>query len=325
LSAPSVNVVGAGAIGGWVASLLASQGWDVRLLARGETLAAIRARGLRVDGTRFDLPASDNPAELGPADYLVLAVKGHDLPALEASLKPLTGAPTAVVSMMNGVPWWFFEGLVGPLENAVLERVDPGGGLKRRLPVEQVIGAVVHASAHTPEPGVVRLVKADRLTFGTPEGGDTDPRIAPLWAACNAAGVATQVSPDIRREIWAKLWGNMSLNPLSALTRALTGPLLDDPETRGVCLQMMGEMAALGLTLGLDLGMTAAARMEVTRKLGSFKTSMLQDLEAGRRLELDPLLGVLVEIADRLSRPAPYLRAVYGLARQLDVSIQGVH
>jgi 2-dehydropantoate 2-reductase len=323
VSAPSATIVGAGAIGGWFASLLASQGWSVRLLARGATLAAVRARGVVVDGERFALTASDDPAELGPADFLVLTVKGHDLPALGPRLPPLMRDETAVVSMMNGVPWWFFEGWPGPLDGAVLERVDPGGALAHALPARQVIGAVVHASAQAPEPGVVRLVKADRLTFGRPGGGE-DPRLGALVQACAAAGVPTRASGEIRGEIWAKLWGNMTMNPLSALTRAPTGPLLDDPETRGLCLEMMREMAALGSAVGLEFGMTPEARMAVTRKLGSFKTSMLQDLEAGRRLELDPLLGVLVEMADRLGQPAPFLRAVYGLARRLDASIQGV-
>jgi 2-dehydropantoate 2-reductase len=315
-----VVVVGAGAIGGWFASLLASQSWDVRLLARGRTLEAIRTRGLKVGEAVYRLTASDDPAELGPADYMVITVKGQDLPALGPSLDPLIGPRTEIVSMMNGVPWWFFDGFEGPLEGAVMQAVDPGGALKAGFPAHRVIGSVVHASACTVESAVVRLVGADKLTFGRPDERPSEAMQA-LVQACAGAGIRTLASPNIRLDIWAKLWGNMTMNPLSALTRASTGRILDDPETRDLCLAMMREMAGVGEALGLDLGMTPEERMAVTRKLGSFKTSMLQDLEAGRRLELDPLLGVLVEMADRLDRPAPFIRAVYGMARQLDRSI----
>jgi 2-dehydropantoate 2-reductase len=324
VSAPSVTIVGAGAIGGWLAWLLDRAGWDVRLLTRGAALAAIRDHGLRIEAAgetaAVRARVSDDPAELGPSDYLVIALKGQQLPPLAASLGPLLGPQTAVVTAMNGLQWWFTEKLAGPLENSVLERVDPGGALRRLIPVNRVIGAVVHATAEAPEPGRVRLIAADKLIFGEPDGRPSD-RLAHLAAACRRADVTVEESANIRLAIWRKLWGNMSLNPVSALTRATTGALLDDPLTRDLVAAMMGEMTALGERLGLPMGMSVEDRMAVTARLGDFKTSMLRDLEAGRPLELAPLLGVLVEMAERLDQPAPHLRAVYALARRLDRSL----
>ncbi len=321
---PTAVVVGAGAIGGWLAALLHDGGMRVKLLARGETLKAARDNGLvyEAGGQRRSLPleASDDPAALGVADYVVVALKGQAMPQVGPTLAPLMGPDTTVVSAMNGVPWWFLDSFGGPLRGQALESVDPGGRLKSLFPVERVIGAVVHASAVAEGPGVVRLVGADKLTFGEP-GGGSSPRLLRLIEACRAAGMNTLESADVRLDIWSKLWGNMSMNPLSALTRATTGRMLDDPEVNRLCAEMMQEMATLGGDLGLDLGMTIDERMAVTRKLGDFKTSMLRDAEAGRELELDGLLGVLVEMADRLERPVPFLRAVHGMARVLSASI----
>ena len=362
----SACIVGVGAVGGWLASLLDAAGWEVRLLARGAALEAIRADGLRVagpDGERVVRgPASDDPGELGPVDYVILAVKGHDLPDLLPRLVPLVGPETAVVTAMNGLQWWFTDGLPGPLDGAVLPAVDLEGALRRMLPVDQVIGSVVHASALAEAPGRVRLIAADKLILGEatgrgaflsraagevalegsegvsrsyepplsapptspPQAGEkrTSERVE-LLADALRIGVAVEVSPDIRLDIWRKLWGNMSMNPLSALARASTGRLLDDPETRALAGGMMTEMAAIGAPLGLDLGMTPEERMAVTRKLGDFKTSTQRDMEAGRPLELSNLLTVLVQMADRLGQPAPLIRAVHGLARQLDRSLSG--
>jgi 2-dehydropantoate 2-reductase len=323
---PSAVIVGAGAIGGWLAALLHDAGWRVKLLARGATLAAVRADGLvyEADGRRrsLKLQASDDPAALGAADHVVVALKGQAWPQVGPTLAPLIGPDTAIVSAMNGVPWWFLDGFGGPLAGQALESVDPGGRLKARYPVDRVIGCVVHASAVAEAPGVVRLVGADKLTFGEPDGASSA-RLARLVAACNTAGMNTLSTADVRLDIWAKLWGNMSMNPVSALTRATTARILDDPETNRLVVEMMGEMAAVGQDIGLDLGMTPADRMVVTRRLGDFKTSMLRDAEAGRELEVDGLLGVLVEMADRLDRPVPFLRAVYGLTRVLSASMAG--
>lgn len=321
---PSAVIVGAGAIGGWLAALLHDGGFEVKLLARGATLKAVRQNGLvyEANGERRALPleASDDPAAFGVADYVVIALKGQAMPEVGPTLAPLIGPDTAIVSAMNGVPWWFLDGFGGPLQGQALESVDPGGRLKALYPARRVIAAVVHVSAVADAPGVVRLVLADKLTFGEPDGASTS-RLERLIAACRAAGMNTLATPDVRLDIWAKLWGNMSMNPISALTRATTLRVLDDPETRRLIVEMMDEMAAVGHDIGLDLGMSPADRMVVTRHLGDFKTSMLRDVEAGRALELDGLLGVLVEMADRLKRPAPFLRAVYGLARLLSGSV----
>ncbi len=321
---PSAAIVGAGAIGGWLAWLLDRAGWDVRLLARGATLAAIADGGLKVEvggeGFVVEAPASADPGEVGPVDYVILTLKGPALAGLGARLGPLFGPETAVVTAMNGLQWWFTDGLEGPLDGVALEAVDPGGRLRGLYPVDRVLGCVVHATVTAVAPGAIQVVATDKLILGEPDGA-ASPRVQRLAGALHAGGVETEVSPDIRRAIWRKLWGNMCMNPLSALTRASTGPLLDDPLTRELIRAMMSEMAALGGRLGLDLGMTPEDRMAVTRRLGDFKTSMQRDAEAGRRLELDSLLGVLVEMAERLDQPAPSLRAVYGLARRLDAAL----
>lgn len=325
----SIAVVGAGAIGGLIAARLwrAHRNVQINVLARGAHLQAMRRDGLTIvegpdDATRYTahVNTADNAADLGVQDIVFVCLKGQALVQAAATLAPLVGPRTHIVSAMNGVPWWFLDGFGGPLQGQALESVDPGGRLKAMYPVERVIGAVVHASAVAEAPGVVRLVGADKLTFGEPDGSST-PRLERLVAACRAAGMNTLATADVRLDIWAKLWGNMSMNPISALTRATTLRVLDDPETNRLVVEMMGEMAALGHDIGLDLGMTPADRMVVTRKLGDFKTSMLRDAEAGRALEADGLLGVLVEMADRLDRPVPFLRAVYGLTRVLSDSL----
>ena len=321
---PSAAIVGAGAIGGWLAWLLDGAGWDVRLVARGATLAAIADGGLKVEagGEAFtvETQASADPAEIGPVDYVILALKGPALAGLGPRLQPLLGPQTALVTAMNGLQWWFTDGLDGPLDGVALESVDPGGALKALYPVDRVIGCVVHATVAATGPGAIQVVATDKLIFGEPDGSSSE-RVERLAEAFRAAGVTTEVSGDIRLAIWRKLWGNMCMNPLSALTRTSTGPLLDDELTRELIRAMMTEMAGLGARLRLDLGMTPEERMAVTRRLGDFKTSMQRDAEAGRRLELDSQLGVLVEMAERLGTPAPSLRAVHGLARRLDATL----
>ena len=321
---PSAAIVGAGAIGGWLAWLLDRAGWDVRLLARGATLAAIADGGLKVEADGelhvVEAPVSADPTEIGPVDYVILTLKGQGLVEIGPSLQQLLGQDTALVTAMNGLQWWFTDGLDGPIDGAVLESVDPGGVLRALYSVDRVIGAVVHATVSASAPGAITVVATDKLILGEPDGTRSD-RVERLAEAFRTGGVETVVDSDIRLAIWRKLWGNMCMNPLTALTRATTGPLLDDPLTAELIRAMMMEMSALGDRLGLSLGMTPEERMAVTRRLGDFKTSMQRDAVAGRRLELDGLLGVLVEIADRLDQPAPNLRAVYGLARRFDATL----
>jgi 2-dehydropantoate 2-reductase len=321
-----VTVLGAGAVGGWLAAGLArGAAAEVSVLARGATLAALRRDGLvflESDGRReaFPLPAAEDPAALPPADLLLLGLKGHDLPAaLPMVRRALAASPRAsVAAVQNGIPWWFFGGgFGGPAAGIKLEAVDPGGALARAIPVARVLGGVAHVGGRVEAPGVVRLVKQDRMLLGDPSGAQARP-LAALVAALRAGGVNAEAAPDIRREVWLKLWGNSNMNPLSALCRADMRAMLDDPGVRGLAVAMMREMAAIGGRIGLPLAEgEIEGRLEVTQRLGAFRTSMLQDLEAGRTLETGPLVGGLVELAGRLGQPAPVLAGVHGLLRLL--------
>lgn len=314
-------IVGAGAIGGLLAAALSRAGMTVSAFARGATLDALRAHGVRVldeqgeESPPVAIAASDDAAELGVQDYVVIALKAQALPALAARIAPLVGPHTVIVAAMNGLPWWFTHGLAGPLDGVLLDAVDPAGAVSAALPPAQAIGCVVHLSASSGGPGIVRRGRGNRLIVGAPDAAlDVDAtRIA---AALAAGGFDVETTSAIRAEIWAKLWGNMNMNPLSALTGSTADRLLDDPLTRELALRMMEEAAEIGGKLGLNTGMSSAERMAVTRTLGAFKTSMLQDLEAGRPLELGPILGVFPELGRKLGVPTPYCDTVLGLLRQ---------
>ncbi len=322
-----VCIVGAGAIGGWFAAYLGralgqgqgSGAVQLSALARGATLAALRQHGLRMEtatGERWSVPlrASDVPAELGPQDLLVLAVKGPALAAVAPAVQALLGPQTRVLVAMNGVPWWFFQGLGGPCEGLQLNSVDPGGVIAGLIPAERVIGAVVHASCSTPEPGLVRHQMGMGLILGAPAGG-VPPSIAELAALLQRAGFNATVSERIQRDIWFKLWGNMTMNPISALTGATCDRILDDALVRGFVTQVMLEAAAIGERIGCPVGQTPEQRHEITRKLGAFKTSMLQDAEAGRPLELEALVGSVREIGQHIGVATPFTDAMLGLTR----------
>ncbi|QCP51739.1 2-dehydropantoate 2-reductase [Trinickia violacea] len=313
------TVVGAGAIGGLLAAALARAGHDVSVLARGKTLAAIRANGIRiVDGdneTSVAVDASDDAAALGVQDCVVIALKAQALPDIAASLRPLVGPDTTIVAAMNGLPWWFLDGVDGPLSGQTIEAVDPNGVVSAALPCAQSIGCVVHLSSSSDAPGVIRRGRGNRLIVGASREPLVE-RARELTSALAAGGFDAVESGDIRTEIWAKLWGNMNMNPLSALTGSTADRLLDDPLTHALVLRMMEEAEAIGARLGLSTGMTPPERVAVTRKLGAFKTSMLQDMEAGRPLEIEPILGVFPELGRKLGVPTPYCDAVLGLLRQ---------
>ncbi|QPF75870.1 2-dehydropantoate 2-reductase [Roseateles sp. DAIF2] len=318
-----ICIVGAGAIGGWFAAHLGHKlGDEVRLsaLARGATLAALRAQGLRMEsgsgGERITVPinASDKPQELGPQDLVVIAVKGPALASVAPAVRALLGPETKVLVAMNGVPWWFFEGLGGPLDGQRLESVDPGGAVAALIPAERVIGSVVHASCTTPEPGLVRHVMGMGLILGAPEGG-RPAHVEALAALLQRAGFNATVSERIQRDIWFKLWGNMTMNPISALTGATADRILDDELVRGFVTNVMREAAEIGARIGCAVDQTPEQRHEVTRKLGAFKTSMLQDTEAGRALELDALVASVREIAQKLGIATPFTDAMLGLTR----------
>lgn len=324
-----ICIVGLGAIGGLFAARLGQRlpPGEVALsaLARGATLAAVRQHGLRVHGpagtTAVPLHASHEPATLGPQDLVILAVKGPALPAVAPAVAALCGPHTRVLAAMNGVPWWFFENLPGPCRGLVLDSVDPGGAVRALLPAARVLGGVVHASAMAPAPGEVRPVMGQGLVIGeasgeagsaAPEGGTSAPAVAALLGR---AGFDVTVSARVQREVWFKLWGNMTMNPVSALTGAPCDHILDDTLVRSFCSAVMREAQAIGAAFGIPIDQEPEARHAVTRKLGSFKTSMLQDTEAGRPLELDALLGAVREIGAHLGQATPNIDALFGLVR----------
>jgi 2-dehydropantoate 2-reductase len=313
----SVAIAGAGAIGCWIADALDRAGWAVSLLARGATLTALQTDGLIVERggeTRRSRPRAGSAAELGIHDYLFLTVKAQVLPELAPSLSPLIGPSTVVISGTNGIPWWFFHDFGGTLANQPLRSVDPHRSQDRVFPRLRTLGSVVHASARVLAPGHVQVVAAERMLLGEPGGELTTPLEA-MVAALRAGGVNADMSRRIRHDVWSKLWGNMNMNPLSALTRSGTAQMLGCPEVRDLCVRMMEEMQVCGKILELQMNMTPAERIAVTQRLGDFTPSMLADLLAGRPLELDPQLGAVVEIAQHLGVPAPFMRSILGLSR----------
>ena len=313
-----VCIVGAGAIGGLLgARLAAAAPADVSALARGATLAALREHGWRVrsGGALLQVPArvSAEPAELGPQDLVIVAVKATALAEVAPRLAPLLGPHTLVLPAMNGVPWWFGRG-VPALEAAPLASVDPDGAIAAAIPFPNVIGCVVHLAASVTQPGLVEHRMGDGLIVGEPAGGATQ-RVPEVAAVLAAAGFAVTVSGDIRRDIWFKLWGNLTINPVSAITGATADRILADPLVRGFCSAAMHEAAEVGARIGCAIAQTPPERHAVTQRLGAFRSSMLQDAQAGRPIELDAIVGVVREIAGRLGIATPNIDALYGLAR----------
>ncbi|SDT18021.1 2-dehydropantoate 2-reductase [Pseudomonas oryzae] len=312
-----VCIVGAGAIGGFLGSKLAAAGATVSALARGATLDSLRRHGWRLQTgeglLQAPLAAADASAgALGEQDLLIITVKGQALAELAPRLVPLLGPETLVLPAMNGVPWWFCHGLPG--FETPLASVDPRGAIARTIPLERVVGCVVHASCTAPEPGLVRHVMGNGLIVGEPAGG-ASARVQQLAGLLERAGFAVTVSADIRYDIWYKLWGNLTMNPVSAITGATIDRLLDDQLVRQFCSAAMGEAAAIGRLIGCDVTQSPDERHAVTRKLGAFKTSMLQDAEAGRAIELDAIVGAVQEIGRRVGGETPNIDALLGLTR----------
>ena len=322
-----IAIVGAGAIGGWIGARLAHSGEQVSVLARNETLAAIRSNGLQLQSgeqtIKADVAASDRPAELGPQDLVVVALKGPALVAAAPAIAQLLGPATAVLSAMNGIPWWFFSGLHGPLMGKSLQSVDPGGVVSAEISPERVIGCVVHASCTKAAPGVSVHKMGNGMIFGEPGGAHSE-RITQAATAFRKAGFDITVSTRIQQDIWYKLWGNMTMNPISALTAATADRILDDPLVRSFILRVMAEAAEVGGRIGCPITESGEDRMQVTRKLGAFRTSMLQDAEAGRALEIDMLLGAPREIAGLLQLPTPEMDALHGITR-LFAAVRGLN
>jgi 2-dehydropantoate 2-reductase len=317
----TTTIIGPGAIGGLLAAALANAGHQVNLLTRGATLAAIRQRGLRVrapdDGPEqvHKLNAADDPASFGAQDFVVIALKAQALPAMAAKLAPLVGPHTIIVSAMNGLPWWFLHGLDGAPGSRTLDAVDPDGKVTAALDPQRAIGCVVHLGSTQIEPGVIQRVKANKLIVGSPHAS-LNAQAAHLADDLRTGGFDVELTDSIQREIWIKLWGNMTMNPISALTGSTLIQILDDPLTNQLVVSMMEEAAAIGRKLGLDTGMTPAERAVITRRLGAFKSSMLQDFEAHREMEIGPILGVFPELGRKLGVATPYCDAILGLLQQ---------
>jgi len=323
-----VCIVGAGAIGGVLASALGTHlpAADLTLsaLARGATLAALRAGGFVYTSAqspdtpprRVAVQASDRASDLGPQDLVIVALKGPGLAPAAPAMAQLCGPDTQVLVAMNGVPWWYFDHLPGACAGLRLESVDPGGAIRARIPTRSVIGCVVHLSSSSPVPGAVHHVIGDGLIIGEPDGSASE-RLAALGRLLTQAGFAVTLSPCIQRDIWFKLWGNMTMNPVSALTGATCDRVLDDPLVRTFITRVMSEAQAIGAGFGIEIDQTPEQRHVITRKLGVFKTSMLQDLEAGRALEIDALVGAVREIGQHLQLPTPNIDALLGLVRLL--------
>ena len=317
-----ICIVGLGAVGGLFAGWLGSRPGVGKLqlcaLARGATLAAVQQHGLRLESagvvTRVPLHVAADPAALGAQDLVIVAVKGPALCSVAPAVQALCSDATQVLVAMNGVPWWFFDGLPGACAGLRLKSVDPDGQLQRLLPTAQVIGGVVHASCQVPAPGQVAHAQGNGLVIGRP-GGGIDSGLHAIAALLGQAGFATTVSERIQREVWFKLWGNLTLNPISALTGATGDLILDDPLVRAFISAVMLEMKAVGAAFGIPIEQSPADRHAVTRKLGAFKTSMLQDSQAGRPLEIDGLVGAVREIAQKLGLATPNIDALLGLVR----------
>lgn len=313
-----VCIIGAGAIGGFIGTRLARTGQaEVCALARGATLAALREHGWRLHTAagleQAPARASDRTAELGPQDLVIIAVKGPALTAVAGELAPLLGPDTAVLPAMNGVPWWFCQGQPG-MDDAPLQSVDPGGVIARAVPRERVLGGVVHASAFTTAPGVVQHRMGQGLIVGEAEGGHSA-RGERVTTLLTQAGFETTHSADVRRDIWYKLWGNLTMNPISAITGATIDRILVDPELRAFCSAAMLEASAIGARIGCRIDQSPEDRHAITARLGVFKSSMQMDVEAGRPIELDAIVTAVHEIGQRLGVPAPHIGALLGMTR----------
>jgi 2-dehydropantoate 2-reductase len=313
-----VAIYGAGAIGGWLGARLAGVGCTVGVVARTATLDALQRDGLQLVDTEGrsaqPVTAVAEPAALGVQDLVIVAVKAPALADVARHIAPLIGPDTIVLTAMNGVPWWFFEGFGGPLTGTTLQAVDPDGAIGRAIPARQVIGCVVHASCSVQAPGVIRHHFGNGLIVGEPSGQET-PRVLALAALLQRAGFAATVSPQIQKDIWFKLWGNMTVNPISAFTGATTDLIMNDELVRGFISAVMLEAKEIGARIGIPIDQQPEDRHAVTRKLGAFKTSMLQDVEAGKAVELDALVTVVRELGQKTDVPTPFTDALLGLAR----------
>lgn len=313
-------IAGAGAIGAYVGARMARADLDVALYARGPHLRAMQAHGVRVKSVEGDFEARPKVAgaleEIGPVDVVFLGVKAHGLTQLAPQLKPVLGPDTAVVSTQNGVPWWFFQGFGGAWEGTRLERVDPGGVVSDAIESRRVLGSLVYFATEIVEPGVVRHTEGNRISLGEP-GGTRSDRCKQIAEALSTAGLRCPVTARIRHEIWVKILGNVAFNPISALTGATLAQMVRDPEVCALVRNIMGEAEAVAAQLGMELPITIEQRIAGAGKVGEHKTSMLQDLEAGRPLELEAVVGAVLELGERMNLPMTHTRAVYSCTKLL--------
>ena len=313
-----ICIYGAGAIGGLIAGRLALAGHEVSVVARGAHLTQIRARGLRVlsDGKEFavKIKADTDPARLGPQDCVIVAVKGQNMREVAATIAPLLSSDTSIVTAMNGVPWWFFDRLAFGGGKLRLETLDPGGHISAAMPTARLVGCVVHLAASTPEPGLILHSMGNRLILGEP-GGKNTARTHGIVDALNAAGFKAEASAFIEKDFWVKLLGNLSVNPVAALTLATCDRLIADPYAKAYMVAIMHESLAIGRAVGVDAAIDPEARLDMARHLGAFKPSTLQDMEAGKKLEIDGLLTGTLEIARKAGVAAPNMESLLGLIR----------
>jgi 2-dehydropantoate 2-reductase len=314
-----ICVYGAGAIGGLIGAHLARTGEDVTLIARGEHLAAMRARGLGVSGFSGAFTVkprvTDDPAAAGQQDYVIVALKAHQVPGIADRMGPLLGPKTAVVMAVNGVPWWYFHGIDGALRDRRLKSVDPDGKQWDLIGPQRAIGCVVYPAAEIVAPGEIRHIENDRLTLGEPDGSASE-RATALSRALISAGFKSPVKSDIRTEIWVKLWGNVAFNPISALTGATLKAICTDPTTRALAKSIMDEAEQVAAKLGIKMPIDVERRIDGAASVGEHKTSMLQDFERGRPIELDAIVGAVAELGDIVGIDTPMVDAAYALTRQ---------
>ena len=322
-----IAIVGAGAIGGYLGARLALAGEEVTCIARGPNLAAIQANGLKLieeDGTErhaANVKGAQKMADVGAQDVVLLTLKAHQVKDVLPDMRGLFGPDTVVVTMQNGIPWWYFRIGAGEFSHVTLNRVDPGGAIDEAIPAGQVIGSLVYLGTEVVEPGVIRHTEGNRISLGEPDGSRSV-RVKAVAGAFIKSGLRAPVTARLRHEIWVKLLGNIAFNPLSALTRATLAGMARDSDVRGIAAEIMREVEAVASKLGLELPITIEQRIAGAEKVGEHKTSMLQDLEAGRPLELEAVVGAAVELGERLGIPMPHTRTVYACTKCLDSTVR---
>jgi 2-dehydropantoate 2-reductase len=315
-----IAIVGAGAIGAFLGAKLALSGEDVYLIARGAHLQAMKTHGVRVKSPEGDFGAHPNATDdyesVGPVDFVFLTVKAHSLTEIAPQIAPLLGPETAVVSAQNGIPWWYFHSHGGPFDGTAIESVDPGGVVAQAIDPSRIIGCIIYPSAVIVQPGVIEHIEGNRFSIGELDGTTSD-RCKTLAAALIGAGLKAPMRSRIRHDLWVKLLGNVVFNPMSALTGATLEEMATHPESSAIARAVMAEADEVAVTLGIRLPLTIDQRMDGARKVGFHKTSMLQDLESGRPMELESVVGVVIELGEKLGLPMPHTRTLYSCTRLL--------